>query len=143
VPVHRSRIRSFCLSARAFCLTNPANWTVYPSVSDLGIKTPLSHRISRSPKGCVPRMYWRGSPLALRRTSFRKVVLHPSAEDILVRDLRRVRFGGDDCRAMACSINHLSSFWADRVSLHSRNRIGRSGCLRLAWWSREGATRGI
>jgi hypothetical protein len=81
------RIRSFCLSIAVVFVKSSTKWaglTVYASVSDLSMKTPFFHRTSRSAKDCGLRIYCKGSPLALRRTSFWRTLLHPGLEAALV-----------------------------------------------------------
>ena len=76
VPVHRSRMRSdrslfgkfVDASAERIWRMIEAALVTYVSVSGRGISTPFLQRISRLPKGCVPRMYCSGSPLARRLT---------------------------------------------------------------------------
>ncbi len=87
VPVQRSRMRRRCVGC--WCMletpgTRVARWTVRDSVSglrqidkhkrcessrivqtaDLGMSTPALHIISRSPKGCEPKIYCNGFPLS-------------------------------------------------------------------------------
>jgi len=68
----KSRPIPFIISSCALPRCNSsARCCVYDSVSGRGIRTPFLHLISRSPKGWVPRIYWRGSARSRRRQSRR------------------------------------------------------------------------
>lgn len=104
--------------------------------SDLGIKTPFLHNISSGPKGCEPRIYCSGFPLARSRHIWCRCWVH----------VVRIEAGdvGVGCwLAMACSRNQRSSLRAEGRSRHGRRRRGRSGWSARARLMREVGKRGI
>lgn len=87
-----------------------------------GISTCLRQRISRSPKGCVPRMYWRGSPRPRRSQS---------------SDRRLVGF------SEACSRSQRNSAVACSRVRHSLRRMASSGFCANAVRRSDRGRRGI
>jgi hypothetical protein len=87
----------------------------------LGIRTPLSQSISRSPNGWSPRMYWSGSPFDRSRHIDLRVLLQPNK----VVDLPSLPLFA--AIPIAFSLSQRSSFRADGKVRHSRRSNGRSG----------------
>jgi len=148
VPVHRSKTRNvrgaWVELDRSYFLISNAKAVVYSSVSGLGIKTPFRHNISSSPNGCVPRIYCRGSPFALRSTNLANKARYSGT--VSRTFLVFVRASWEPfaaATATACSFSHLSSFRADTRSRHSRRSRGRRTFSREACRRKFGRRRGI
>jgi hypothetical protein len=86
----------------------------------LGISTPLSQRISRSPNGWSPRMYWSGSPFDRSRHIDLRALLQP--KEFGLPSLPLVV-----AIPIAFSLSQRSSLRADDKVRHSRRSNGRSG----------------
>ena len=82
----------------------------------LGIKTPGLQRISRSPKGWVPRMYCKGIPLDRSRHNWRSMTCHFAMRDVFL------------ATSKAFSRSQRSSLRAELRSRQGRRSKGKRGC---------------
>lgn len=103
----------------------------------LGISTPLSQSISRSPNGWSPRMYWSGNPFDRSRHIDLRVLLQP--DDVV--DLPSLPLVM--AMPIAFSLSQRSSFRADGKVRHSRRSNGRSGFSLYALSTNRVETRGM
>ena len=102
----------------------------------LGIKTPLLHRISSAPNGCVPSIYCNGFPRARSRHIRQRCCGHvvsiwPEVVSVTWQFAR------------ACSRSQRSSLSAEGRSRHVRRRRGSRACCARARWMRAGGRRGM
>lgn len=141
VPVQRSRMRICFGSVRREGVERRIEERryVYSSVACLGvaldrsgkteglsyrgIRTPFLQRMSRSPKGCEPSIYWSGTPRARFLTRF-------------TTHLRRNSTGASfflpnfvSSLASTCCRSHRSSLWADGSVRHVLSSKGSSGLM--------------
>ena len=106
----------------------------------LGIKTPLLHNISRSPKGWSPRMYWRGIPFERARHMDLNKVLQSETGDQLCH---RCRLLNELLASIARSRSQRSSFRAELIVRHSCKSSGRRQFCSYAFIIAEVEIRGI
>lgn len=100
-----------------------------------GISTPGRQRISKSPKGWLPRMYWSGFPRErARHNSYR-------SEGESCPLMGTLRCDSED--EVTWSRNHRSSLRAESRSRHSRSKRGSSESIRRARRRSEVDSRGI
>lgn len=83
--------------------------------------------MSRCPKGCVPRTYWRGTPLLRSSHSRRSLTPGEVAERV----------------DRICSLIHRSSVKADGMSLQTGSNVAAYGEILRALLVSEGGTLGI
>lgn len=102
--------------------------------ANLGIRTPLSHNISRSPNGWSPSIYWRGIPLERARHTEPKIVRYGSFGHV------RCSF---DLLSTTASLSHRSSFCAKLIERHSFRSNGNNLCSRYAFMISRVPSRGI
>ena len=106
------------------CTGTVKHWQHY-----LGIRTPLLHRMSRSPKGWSPRIYWRGRPRDRPRHIDLNKLRQPWKQRLDVTALL-AKFNW--AMWTARSLSQRSSLLADLSVRHSWSSSGRRWSCRYA-----------
>lgn len=110
------------------------SFRVGKNATNLGIRTPFSHNISRFPKGWSPSIYWRGIPFERALHIVFSKVFQPEAG----------YFPGHGFHTwIARSRNQRNSFCAELRERHSCKSIGKKWFFRYAFMMVEVGIRGM